>query len=242
MKTFPQELKPLFAEIYSVPLAGGDDFISSYSLDEEAVSAVVEKEIKIAGDPNKVNLVTSDEFSLILVGRLRDRFGIPGAGEAQLNLYRDKDLMKKQLAKYNIRVPKHLLLNVHLPQYELTTYYQQLIAELGDVIVVKPVSGAGSIGTHVINHLSEFIAFYPLLGKSGVEYEVEEYIDGKIYHCDSVVQNGKILYSLACEYLFPNITYPEGKLLTSCCLNSTDFLCKAYYRFQSRSHLGIGFC
>lgn len=239
LKQFPNEFKSYFTHIYPIKLATGSDLISSYSLDENSVSAAVEKEIKIVGDPKKINFVNSDEFSLLLTGKLRDRYGIPGAGEAQLNLYRDKDLMKKQVAKHNIRVPKHQLLDTN--KQELAEYYQQLIASLGNIIVIKPVAGAGSISTHVITSLTEFLDFYPSLRATGLEFEVDEYITGEVFHCDSVIQHGKILHSIASEYLFPNITYPQGKMMTSITLDPNNSLSQRIIDFNQQIIAALGY-
>ncbi|CAN5285238.1 hypothetical protein BH10PSE19_BH10PSE19_14770 [soil metagenome] len=216
---FPTELKPFFAEIYTVPLAEATSgFFAEYILDEAAVCLAVEKEIALAGGAVNVNIVSNDEFNIVLVGKLRDRYGIPGAGEAQIDLYRNKDLMKQQLAKQAIRIPKHQLLDNTLSSSQLRDYYQDLTMTLGKSFVMKPVSGAGSVGTVIIHREDEFLTLYPTLLESAMEYEVEEYITGELFHCDSLIQNGNVIYSIASEYLFPNITYLQGKLLGSICL------------------------
>jgi biotin carboxylase len=241
-KQFPPEIKPFFDEIYSVPLAHQDaDILSSFDLDHEAVCRIVEKEIAIAGgDVNKINIVSNDEFNMVLVGYLRDRYGIPGAGKAQLNLYRDKDLMKQQLAKHAIRVPKHQLLKTNIAADDLENYYQQLINDLGSSLIVKPVSGAGSIGTHALHDLSAFISLYVALCESGIKYEVEEFIEGDVYHCDSITQNGQILYSIVGEYLFQNILYPQGKIMASLCLLPSDPLAKRIVEFNRALTSALG--
>lgn len=216
---FPPELKPFFAEIYTVPLAAETaGFFVEFILDEAAVCLAVEKEIAIAGGAHNVNIICNDEFNIVLVGKLRDRYGIPGAGEAQIDLYRNKDLMKQQLAKHAIRIPKHQLLDCTLSSQQITDHYQHLTATLGKSFVVKPVSGAGSIGTVIIHHEHEFVALYPTLIESAMDYEAEEYITGEFFHCDSLIQNGNVIYSIASEYLFPNIDYLQGKMLGSLCL------------------------
>ncbi len=51
-------------------------------------------------------LIAFSEYDLIVAAQLRDYFNIPGDHLEKVLLWRDKNLMKEQLSKFGIRVPK----------------------------------------------------------------------------------------------------------------------------------------
>lgn len=242
VQNFPAELRQFFAKIYTIPNtnSSNQDAFSAYRLNKSAACAVIEEEISIAGGSEHIDLVCNDEFNIQLMGWLRDKYAIPGAGEAQLTLYRDKDLMKQRLAQQGIRVPRHRLLDTQYAPTEVTAYFQQLTAEFGNPLVIKPLAGAGSISTHIVREIDDFIQLYLELHASKLSYEVEEFITGNVYHCDSLVQGDQIIFAQACEYMFQDIDYPKGKMHVSIPLLPDNPLAQRIYQFNDQVIHALG--
>lgn len=232
-QAFPESLKMFFDEFYIVPSSCHEGVFSKFEMDREAVKESVKKEINIAGGAHQVNLVSNDELNILIVGWLRDYFNIPGASEHQINLYRDKNVMKQCLAKHNIRVPKHILLDQGLGRDEIPKYYNELVRHFGEIFVVKPLMGAGSVGVKIISELSYFTDIYQKIIKENTTYGIEEFITGNVYHCDSIIQNDKILFVVASEYLHQEINYRDGKSHSSLILLPEDPLGKKIIKFHA---------
>lgn len=215
---FPTRQQVYFDKLYKVSASRHSEKSSiDHVLDYSCVCAIVEQEIALAGGRKNIVLICADESNVDIVGKLRTQYDIDGDRDEQLVLYRDKALMKQRLKEHNIRVPHFVYFDIQALQQDVHHYYQILKQQLGTPFIIKPIKGLGSIATYKINNEDEFIKACPELMKQGsmVDYEADEFISGKLYHCDSLVENGKIFLSICSEYLCPNFEFQQGKILGS---------------------------
>lgn len=142
-------------------------------------------------------IITSYEEAVELAGKLRDRFGIEGAGEEVSLLFRNKDKMKSIARKSNIKTAKSMLIK---SESDWKKAKESFILPY----IVKPVNGCGSASTYLVKDFLETSSFrYP--------FQLEEYINGDEYHCDCFVQDGKVVFSSVGKYLFPMLETINGK-------------------------------
>ena len=150
-----------------------------------------------------VSISTLDEESIETVADLRESLGIPGLRGDDAKLYRDKVLMKKRLAGLGMRVPDWC---------EATEEEKALtLAERADQVVMKPRDGQGSRKVEFLRG-RDAVAEALRRCRKPERFEVEEYIEGCLYHTNSIVIDGEVRFTAIAQYVpgMGNIDYTEG--------------------------------
>ncbi|QHS27290.1 ATP-grasp domain-containing protein [Piscirickettsia salmonis] len=81
--------------------------------------------------------------------------------------------------------------------------------------IAKPTDPAGSYGVELIqsqNNLNDYHEKYLSTNKNFI---AEQFISGKMYHCDFIIYGNKSIFKACSEYLFPNLDFKVGKTLSS---------------------------
>lgn len=131
---------------------------------------------------------TVAERHLLTCARLRSEWDIAGPKERDLLGFRDKVLMKDQLAEQGVRVPEYAAYSCQDAR--------NLLERHGSVIV-KPRFGSGSREVFTCLSPSDLEVFERSHPHAVHEFEVEEEIRGRLYHVDSVVVNGEAITATA---------------------------------------------
>ena len=130
--------------------------------------------------------------------------------------------MKKILAKHNIRVPKNTNFNFDKAINNPVDYFRELSNQLGEIFVMKPRSHASSFGVFIIKNLAEFKFITNKVSGFSILYEAEEYIEGILFHCDSLLNHGEVKFIEACQTSYPQLEFISGKNILSLALKSGD--------------------
>jgi biotin carboxylase len=79
-------------------------------------------------------------------------------------------------------------------------------------MVVKPVEGSASMGVNRLDDPAALRAWTLWAGLPTVTetFEVDEYVDGVLFNCDSLIQNGEIIWSAVCRNANPCLQYAAG--------------------------------
>ncbi|MFE0654631.1 acetyl-CoA carboxylase biotin carboxylase subunit family protein [Streptomyces sp. NPDC059534] len=123
---------------------------------------------------------------------IRAEFGIAGLLPDDANAYRDKLVMKHHAALGGIQVPKHA------PAKHVADI-QTFMKTLGGPVVVKPRDGVGSLGVAILRTPDDVARFDGSVLATG--YEVEEYIDGDLYHVDALLVDGRPVVAVPSRYI-----------------------------------------
>lgn len=152
-------------------------------------------------------VITYSEPDLLCAAKIRERCNVKGLTYEQTLVFRDKCRMKELLQKSSIRVPRYK---------ELRSYEEALefLKELSKV-VVKPKMGMGAIDTFIIDSEKELLEVYSKIKNDIISYEIEEFIDGVMYHIDSIVQNGEIKLCSISQYNELCIDFSKNKCISS---------------------------
>lgn len=178
-------------------------------------------------------ILTADESIMMVTAELRDRFKIPGYNAKTIERFTNKIVMKEALKGHNIDLPRYIQFDGALFQSNPAEYLQNAVSFLDLPIFAKPINGSGSTDTSKIeNHES-------LLGWCNkhvldTNFELDEFIDGTLYHCDSVIQNDKIMLALLCKEITPCFDFSSGKMLCSLSVPDTDPDFKTLIEFNER--------
>lgn len=155
-------------------------------------------------------IIAHDEYDLIRVGRIRDRLGIAGQSEKSGVSFRNKVIMKEH-AKNSVATPKYIQIQSIFDVYDFAE-------EHGYPLIIKPIDQGASRGLTII-HNEEDIKEY---SKKSQQYsmEVETFIDGDMYHIDSLFRNGNEVLTSVSKYWNGCIAFTNNSSLGSFQLHS----------------------
>jgi len=166
----------------------------------------------VAGSRRPDLVIALAEVDLIAAARVRAALGVPGEREADVLPARDKVVMKSAVARAGLRVPRFL---------SLVEALDTEVSELpwpGET-VLKPLDGSAS--KHVQAYPTLVDALDAVRG-SGLpagtecdEFEVEEFVNGPIFHVDGMLADGTAVAIRASRYVGTCLGYVAGNPLGS---------------------------
>lgn len=138
-------------------------------------------------------IVALDDFDVEKAALLRDHLRVPGMGESQARYFRDKLAMRTQAAGAGIRVPAFV-----------PAFNDAAIAAFADTVpapwVVKPRTQASAFGIKKAHRADELWQVLDALGDERSFYVIERFVPGDIYHVDSIVFDGEVVFARAHRY------------------------------------------
>jgi len=183
-----------------------DDFFEVENIfDVDVVANAINKIIKKEGAKIKAILATF-EGVVEVAGALREMFHVDGMTALLSNTLRNKYLMKKAISGAGLPC-------AHIEEIFNTSDLAAFGTRYGFPLVVKPKTGFGTENTFIISS-EESLAYYDdLLKTKPIEFVVESFIKGEEYHCDSIVIEGKVIFSSVGKYRNNGIdTVAHGKM------------------------------
>ncbi|MEM6298933.1 MAG: ATPase [Bacteroidota bacterium] len=138
--------------------------------------------------------IALDDFDVERVAFLREVFRAPGMGSTTARYFRDKLAMRMKAAEHTIPIPPF---SSTFNDEAINTYAAQHEAPW----LIKPRSQASATGIQKVSSHAELWEKIHLLESYRHEYLIEKFSPGTVYHVDTISLEGKILFSLASEYL-----------------------------------------
>lgn len=148
------------------------------------------------------HIFAQSEHDILRAAQLRDRWCLPGQSYESALAYRDKVKMKTLARAAGIATPDFKALTTPLDLYDF-------IQERGFPCVVKPRTGAGSRGVHVLRTLDDAKAF--LRRPFSTEHMVEAFVDGDVFHVDGLAADRRILFGSASWYVRSCLAFQSGE-------------------------------
>jgi len=148
-------------------------------------------------------VVAVHERSVLPAAELRSRFGLPGMDVETALRFRDKVAMKQAVHSAGAaRVPAFAELNSveDLAKVDWRTGRK----------VIKSRTGLAAQDVHMVDTYEQAARLCGTLDLGGAGYEIEEFVDGRIHHCDSVVENGEIRFASVGRYIADPAGYSPG--------------------------------
>lgn len=196
--------------------------------DQAKLSGALDDCIGVLGGIDR--LIALSEFDLINAARLRAQFSIPGIQPDQVTKFRDKVMMKNAILAAGLKAPAYC---------ELDNYAQALAfaQQYSYPIIIKPRAGAASVGVIKIDTGQELENAWTSIDLE--DAEVEQYLDGDIYHVDGIADADGIAFCKASRYVNTCLDFSCGQPLGSYVLPDDDF-CRALQYFADRCLLALG--
>lgn len=157
-----------------------------------------------------------DEYDAMNAASLREHLRLPGLGETQMRFFRDKLAMRTEAKRAGLAVPpfKHVLHHHQL--------YEWMLQQPGPWLL-KPRAEAASMGIKEIRAIDDVWPWLEQLGDQQSFWLLEQYIAGDVFHVDSIVRDGAIVFANVSQYGQPPLNVAHGGgVFTTRTLNSRD--------------------
>ena len=148
-------------------------------------------------------IVPLDDFDLEKAATLREHLRVPGMGESTTRYFRDKLAMRMRAREAGIAVPEfvHALNDAQLEDY---------LARVPSPWLLKPRFEASATGIRKINTPEQLREELARLGDRQSFHLLERYVPGDIYHVDSIVSRGEVVFAEAHQYGRPPMDIAHG--------------------------------
>lgn len=148
-------------------------------------------------------IVALDDFDVEKATYLRENLRIQGMGQTTGRYFRDKLAMRMRAKSCGISNPQFCsLFNDH----DLNTFADTVHAPW----VLKPRSEASASGIIKIHDKESLWMQINEMGNNRFKYLVEQFRPGDVYHCDSLIVDGKIVFSIVSKYLATPMEISQG--------------------------------
>jgi hypothetical protein len=153
---------------------------------------------------NKIDaIIALDDFDVEKATYLRENIRIDGMGQTTGRYFRDKLAMRMRAKSCGISNPNFCsLFNDH----DINAFADTI----PDPWVLKPRSEASASGIIKVYDKESLWIHINEMGNNRFKYLLEQFRPGDVYHCDSLVLNGKILFSITSKYLTTPMEISQG--------------------------------
>ena len=148
-------------------------------------------------------VVALDDFDVEKAAEVRETFRIAGMGQTTHRYFRDKLAMREKAQQEGIRVPKFTTVFNN----EIVNNY---VNEVTPPWVLKPRAEASATGIKKIHSGEELWKVINETDEERYRYLLEQFRPGDVYHVDSLVFDGKVLFSCASKYMNPPMAVSHG--------------------------------
>lgn len=148
-------------------------------------------------------IVALDDFDVETAAHLREHFRLPGMGDSLARNFRDKLAMRTTARNAGLLVP----------EFTGVFNYDDLRAFMACVAppwLLKPRSEASSMGIKKVHQADELWPILDSLGDQQSFFVMEQFVAGDVYHVDGLMNNGKVLFSMAHKYGQPPLSVYSG--------------------------------
>jgi hypothetical protein len=178
-------------------------------MDLDTVSMAVSKLIRDY-DKNNVRIICGTEMVLTLGAEVREKLSIHGDSAEYVKRFIDKSVAKAALVDSDVRLPKYCIYDLQRALADRDSYMAELETKLGYPMFIKPTDLYLAIDSIKIPDREALNSWLDTHQKISCTYEIDEFITGKLYHCDSIVQDNSILFSVVGEYMWPCDLFSKG--------------------------------
>jgi biotin carboxylase len=148
-------------------------------------------------------IIALDEYDVENVATLREHLRLPGMGQTPTRFFRDKLAMRMKTSEGGIPVPPF----TSVFNYDRLREYMERVSAPW---MLKPRTEAGAMGIKKINNSEELWRWFDQLGDQQSGFLLEQYIPGEVFHVDSIIWDGQILFVSVQQYGKPPMDVAHG--------------------------------
>lgn len=183
--------------------------------DHAGAELVVHAAARLCRERRVDALVALEEFDVITAALAREHLGIHGMGGSRARVFRDKLAMRLRAREAGFVVPDF----VPLFNYQEVGEFMERVPPPW---VVKPRSDVSSSGVRRLEESEQvWRAIEALDAREALQdkasyYLLEKFIPGEVFHVDSVVEDGEVIFAGASRYGRPPLrVVSEGGVFTT---------------------------
>jgi hypothetical protein len=148
-------------------------------------------------------IVALDDYDVEKATYLRENLRIDGMGQTTGRYFRDKLAMRMRAKSCGIPIPAFCsLFNDH----DINTFADRIPAPW----VLKPRSEASASGIIKVFDKESLWIHINEMGNNRFKYLLEQFKPGDVYHCDSLILESKVIFSLTSKYLATPMEISQG--------------------------------
>jgi biotin carboxylase len=203
-------------------LAGADwprDAIDEIqTIARDASDAAIKQAVDAIARRRRIDRITAlDDFDVEMAAMLREHLQVPGMGRTTASRFRDKLAMRMKARSSGVPVP----------EFSPTFNDQQVddwTARMPPPWVLKPRSSAAAIGIRKIAGRDELWQALDAAGNRRSNSVLEQFVPGDVYHVDSIIWNGTVLFAVASKYGKPpmEVAHQGGLFITRRLADASD--------------------
>lgn len=148
-------------------------------------------------------IVALDDFDVEKATYLRENLRIDGMGQTTGRYFRDKLAMRMRAKSCGISNPNFCSL---FNDFDINAFADTVSPPW----VLKPRSEASAAGIIKVYDKDSLWMHINEMGNNRFKYLVEQFRPGDVYHCDSLILNGKIIFSITSKYLATPMEISHG--------------------------------
>ena len=161
--------------------------------------------ISLLARQNRIDRVIAlEEYDVIMAAQIREHLCLPGMSSTTARLFRDKLAMSMKARTAGLSVPDF----VPLLSYDEIRHYMERVPPPW---VIKPRADVSAIGIRKVQEPEEVwraideLDARERLRERSPHYLLSKFIAGNVFHVDSIVDNGRVLFAGANQYGRPPI-------------------------------------
>ncbi len=154
-------------------------------------------------------IVPLDDYDVETAASLREHLRLPGIGETLVRHFRDKLAMRMRARQAGLPVPEFTPIFNYGRLHDFTS-------RVPAPWVLKPRSEAGAMGIKKVHNNDELWHWLDELGDRQSFFLLEQYVPGEVYHVDSIVWEGEVLFAQPHRYGAPpmDVSHQGGVFVT----------------------------
>lgn len=163
-------------------------------------------------------VIALEEFDVVTAALMREHLCLPGLSSSRAKIFRDKLSMAVHSQRAGINVPEFVLLLNH---DEVNDYLQRVPPPW----IIKPRSDVSAIGIKKVEHAEEVWQAIEEMNKRenlrerASYYVLARFIPGEVFHVDSLVNEGKVVFAGVNQYGRPpmQVAHLGGAYISRTC-------------------------
>jgi biotin carboxylase len=181
-----------------------------HSIPRDADEARITRTVDAVAKRHRIDRITAlDDFDVEMGAMLREHLQVPGMGRTTASRFRDKLAMRMKA--------KHL--GIPVPEFAPVFNDQDVndwAARVPPPWMLKPRSSAAAIGIKKINNHDELWRALHAAGDQRSHCVLEQFVQGDVYHVDSIVWDGGVVFAVAFKYGRPpmQVAHEGGIFIT----------------------------
>ena len=181
-----------------------------FSIARDASESEIRRRVDAIARTHAIERITAlDDFDVELAAMLREHLQVPGIGRTAASYFRDKLAMRTKARSLGIPVPEF---SPVFNDRALDDWTRRVPAPW----VLKPRSSAAAIGIKKVADRDELWRALDTAGDQRSNSVLEQFVTGDVYHVDSIIWDGKVVFAVPFKYGRPpmEIAHQGGLFIT----------------------------